>query len=167
MQRIDLILAVGRRKIAELEKKQGWQFTDQQYAGIKAALEENVVIITGGGGTGKTSLVNGVLEVLKDPNFAQCALAGRAAARLAEVTGEEGHTIHRLLGFPMGDEENGKFVYYEGNYLPFDIIICDEISMVDSKFLRLINALKPGTKLILLGDTGQLECIRQHRKHCS
>lgn len=148
------------KKIKELEKKQGWQFTDQQYAGIKAALEENVVIITGGGGTGKTSLVNGVLEVLKDPNFAQCALAGRAAARLAEVTGEEGHTIHRLLGFPMGEEEDGKFVYYEGNYLSYDIVIVDEISMVDSKlFFRLIDALKPGTKLILLGDTGQLECI--------
>lgn len=148
------------KKIAELEKKQGWQFTDQQYAGIKAALEENVVIITGGGGTGKTSLVNGVLEVLEDPNFAQCALAGRAAARLAEVTGEEGHTIHRLLGFPMGEDIHGKFSFYEGNYLPFDIIILDEISMVDSKlFFRLIDAIKPGTKLIMLGDTGQLECI--------
>lgn len=148
------------KKIADLEKKQGWQFTDQQYVGIQAALEENVVIITGGGGTGKTSLVNGVLEVLSDYGFAQCALAGRAAARLSEVTGEEGYTIHRLLGFPLGEDIHGKFIYYEDNYLKQKIIIADEISMVDSKlFFHLIDAIKPGTKLIMLGDTGQLECI--------
>lgn len=104
--------------------------------------------------------MRGVLRVLWRKRFAQCALAGRAAARLAEVTGEEGFTIHRLLGFPLGDKEHGGFAFYEGNYLPYDIIICDEISMVDSKlFYRLIDAIKPGSKLIMLGDTGQLECI--------
>lgn len=146
--------------ISEVEKEQGWEYTDQQYECIRTALIENVFIVTGGGGTGKTSFVRGVLRVLWRKRFAQCALAGRAAARLAEVTGEEGFTIHRLLGFPLGDKEHGGFVFYEGNYLPYDIIICDEISMVDSKlFYRLIDAIKPGSKLIMLGDTGQLECI--------
>ena len=65
--------------ISEVEKEQGWEYTDQQYKGIETALNENVVIITGGGGTGKTSLVSGVLRVLNGNRFAQCALAGRAA----------------------------------------------------------------------------------------
>lgn len=101
-----------------------------------------------------------MLSVLKNYSFAQCALAGRAAARLSEVTGQEGFTIHRLLGFPLGEDENGKFIFYEGNYLPKDIIIVDEISMVDADlFYHLISAIKPGSKLIMLGDVGQLECI--------
>lgn len=147
-------------KIREVEENQGWCFTEQQWKGIKASLENNVVIITGNAGTGKSSIVSGMLSVLKNYSFAQCALAGRAAARLSEVTGQEGFTIHRLLGFPLGEDENGKFIFYEGNYLPKDIIIVDEVSMVDADlFYHLISAIKPGSKLIMLGDVGQLECI--------
>lgn len=156
----NFVYAGWEEKIREVENEQGWCFTEQQWNGIKASLENNVVIITGNAGTGKSSIVSGMLSVLKDYNFAQCALAGRAAARLSEVTGQEGYTIHRLIGFPLGEDENGQFVFYEGNYLQEDIIIVDEISMVDADlFYHLISAIRPGAKLIMLGDVGQLECI--------
>lgn len=145
--------------IKRKEEKQGWQFTEQQIEGIKAALENQVVIITGYGGTGKSSIVAGVIEVLNQYKYAQCALSGRAAARLAEVTNTEGFTIHRLLGYPHG-EDHQQFLYHERNTLPHEIIIIDEISMVNGElFWALIRALEPGSKLIMLGDVGQLESI--------
>ena len=146
--------------IKKKEEDQGWCFTEQQMEGIKASLENQVVIITGLGGTGKSSIVAGVVEVLQNYRYAQCALSGRAAARLAEVTGQEGHTIHRLLGYPMGDDEHQKFAFHEDCPIDYDIVIIDEISMVDGDlFYNLIRALSPGTKLIMLGDVGQLESI--------
>lgn len=149
--------------IKQKEKDQGWEYTEQQMEGIKAVLENQVVIITGYGGTGKSSIVAGMLEVFKDRyRYAQCALSGRAAARLAEITGTEGYTIHRLLGYPnmKEDNPNAPFIYGEYLTLPYDIIIVDEISMVDGElFWALIRSLAPGTKLILLGDVGQLESV--------
>lgn len=146
--------------VSRQEEEQGWEYTEQQLEGIQAVLENNVVIITGYAGTGKSSIVSGMLSILRKYSFAQCALAGRAAARLAEVTKKEGFTIHRLLGFPLGEEQHGGFAYHEENHLDYDIIIVDEISMVDGAlFYRLISAIRPGTKLILLGDIGQLESI--------
>ena len=112
--------------IKEQEAGQGWKYTDQQIEGIKAVLENQVVVITGAAGCGKLP----------------------------------GYTIHRLLGFPNGDENHQKYVYHEENPLPADIVVVDEFSMVSGDlFWVLIRALKPGTKLILLGDVGQLESI--------
>jgi exodeoxyribonuclease V alpha subunit len=145
--------------IRQKEIDQGWEYTEQQLEGIRSALENQVVIITGYGGTGKSSIVAGVIEVLKNYKYAQCALSGRAAARLAEVTGTPGYTIHRLLGYPHGADHQ-RFVYHEDNLLPHEIIIIDEISMVSGDlFYALIRSLAPGTKLIMLGDVGQLESI--------
>lgn len=147
--------------IKHKEHQQGWNFTEQQVLGIKTVLENQVTMVTGSAGTGKSSIVAGMLAVLKNYSFAQCALAGRAAARLTEVTHQEGYTIHRLLAYPTIDEE-GKmgFGHNEKNPLLQDIIIVDEISMVDGfLFLNLIRAVKDGAKLILLGDIGQLESI--------
>ncbi len=146
--------------IAQREETQGWKFTEQQIFGIKTSLENQVTIITGLGGTGKSSIVAGVVEVLKNYEYAQCALSGRAAARLAEVTDCEGFTIHRLLDYPKGDSDHQGFAYNQDRLLPYDIIIVDEISMVDGDlFYKLIRAIKPGAKLIMLGDVGQLESI--------
>lgn len=138
------------------ENKQGWRFTDEQKAGIKLGLDNQVCFITGGAGTGKSSLVSGILESLKSYSFAQTALAGKASARLQEVTGAEGFTIHRLLKYTP----NKGFEHNEDNPLPYDIIILDEISLVGGEiFLSLIQAIAEGTKLIILGDMGQLESI--------
>lgn len=141
--------------LAEIEKEQGWTFTEEQRQAILLTLDNNVSIITGGAGVGKSSSVSGVLRVLGNYSFAQCALSGRAAARLTEVTHSEGMTIHRLLGMsPAGVGFN------EERPLPFDIIILDEVSMVGAEiFLLLLKAIPTGSKLIMLGDDGQLESI--------
>lgn len=146
--------------IKQKEIDQGWEYNEQQIKGIKAVLENQVVVITGKAGTGKSSIVDAMIAVLQGYSYAQTALSGRAAARMAEITHEEGYTIHRLLGFPKGDRNHGGFVFHEDNKLPRDIIILDEVSMVDGElFNRLVKAIKTGSKLIMLGDTGQLECI--------
>lgn len=144
-------------RIKEVEEKQGWSYTDEQFESIRGTLENNVVIITGYGGTGKTASVAGMLSVLgKDYKFAQCALSGKAGVNMTHVTGVEGHTIHRLLGYRPQDG----FTYNYGNQLEHDIIILDELSMVDAPlFAQLLSAIKDGAKLIMLGDTGQLPNI--------
>lgn len=142
--------------VRQQEHKQGYRFTDEQIVGIKTGLDNQVCFITGGAGVGKSSLVSGILESLKDYTFAQTALAGKASARLQEVTGEEGFTIHRLLGF----NPSLGFTFNEDNPLEYDIIILDEISLVGGEiFLSLLKAIPNGSKLIILGDMGQLESI--------
>ncbi|MCD3194893.1 AAA family ATPase [Clostridium botulinum C] len=145
--------------IKQVEKEQGWEYTDEQKYGIHEALKNQVILITGGGGTGKTSVVNGIIKILQEYKYSQCALSGKASSRMAEVTGEEGYTIHRLLGYNP-DGEDSKFVYNKNNPLPSKIIIVDEISMIGGElFYYLIQAISTGSKLILLGDVHQLESI--------
>ena len=145
-------------EINMLERRQGWEFTEEQLKGIESGLTNNVTIITGLGGTGKTSVVKGILSVLHNYDFVQVALSGRAASRLTEVTGQEGATIHRTLGYPLGDKQG--FSYHDENPLPYDIYILDEISMVDSfLFYYLLRAIPSGSKVYILGDVGQLESI--------
>ena len=143
--------------IKEVEEKQGWSYTDEQFASIRGTLEHNVVIITGYGGTGKTASVAGMLSVLgQDYTFAQCALSGKAGVNMSHVTGVEGYTIHRLLGY----QPRVGFTHNYDKQLEYDIIILDELSMVDAPlFAHLLSAIKDGAKLIMLGDTGQLPNI--------
>lgn len=146
--------------VNRIERLQGWKYTEEQRTGIKLALENNVILIQGCAGSGKSSMVWAVLEVLKAYNFVQCALSGKAASRLMEVTGEEGYTIHRLLGYPLGDAEHGGFAFHAECPLGYDIYIVDEVSMIDlNLFAHLIEAIPSGSKLIMLGDNGQLEAI--------
>jgi len=142
-------------KVKELEKRQGWDFTQQQVNGIQTVLENQLVVVTGLGGTGKTSVVAGMLKVLNNYSFSQCALSGRAAARMTEATGEDGKTIHRLLGY-----KPPVFEFNKDNQLYDNIIIVDEISMIGGYlFYSLLQAIKEGTKVVLIGDVGQLESI--------
>lgn len=141
--------------IHKREQKQGFEFTTEQLNGVKTGLKNNITIITGSGGTGKTSLVSGIIDVLKDYTFVQCALSGRASARMSEVTGSTGYTIHRLLGF-----DGHTYTYTADNKMPYDIYIVDEISMINSElFYHLLRAIPDGAKVYLLGDPGQLESI--------
>ena len=145
-----------REKVAALEEIQGFKFSQEQIDGIKLGLDNQVCFISGLAGTGKSSLVSGILAALDGYSFAQTSLSGKAAARLQEVTGKPGQTIHRLLGY----NPEGGFFYNEGNYLNYDIIILDEISLVGGKiFDDLIKAIPTTSKLIMLGDMGQLESI--------
>lgn len=147
-------------RIEHLERNQGWNFTEEQMNGIETVLNNNVTVIHGLAGTGKTSVVSGVLEALNNYSSVMCALSGRAASRMSEITGKTGYTIHRLLGYPKGDSEHQFFEFNQDNKLPYNLYILDEISMVDSKiFYYLLRAIPDGAKLICLGDSGQLEAI--------
>ena len=139
------------------ELKQGWDFTARQKEGIKAIIRNNVVIIRGYGGTGKSSTVAGVLSCLReDYSFRQCALSGKASVNLRDITGQDGSTIHSLLGYNPGTG----VAYHEDNPLTTDMVILDEASMVDIfLFEKLIRAIPTGAKFILLGDTNQFESI--------
>ena len=144
--------------LKQVQETQGWEYTDEQLSCIQSCIDNNVVLITGLAGSGKTATVNGVLKSLSEYTFAQCALSGKASVNLTEATGVQGYTIHRLLGYnPMF---NPPFTYDEHNPLEHDIIILDELSMVDANlFDNLISAISTGAKLIMLGDDGQLESI--------
>ena len=145
-----------RKTITEVEKEQGWKYTDEQLKAIELALTNQVIMITGGAGTGKSSIVNGIIRVLKAYDYKQCALSGKAASRMAEITGETGYTIHRLLGY---NPDRG-FAYNAKTRLPTEIVILDEVSMIGGfLFHSLINAIETGSKLIVLGDVHQLESI--------
>jgi exodeoxyribonuclease V alpha subunit len=146
-------------KIDEAEEEQGFEFTSEQREAIQLAIEKNVIIINGKAGTGKTSVLKGVLKVLTgqdDLSYATCALSGKASQRIQESTGLMSATMHRLLKF----NPNGGFAHDEENQLEQDIIVLDEASMVNSYLMsKLVCAIKDGAKLIILGDTAQLEPI--------
>lgn len=143
------------------EELQGWEFTEEQKKALKLTLNNNIVLIQGVAGSGKTVTVGGFLKCIGNHEFAQAALSGRAASRMQEITGEEGYTIHRLLGFPSynADSKNG-FYYHQDNKLEQDIYIIDEISMIGLElFYYLLRAIPDGAKVLLIGDYGQLESI--------
>lgn len=145
--------------VSEAEAEQGFQYDPEQAAAIKKVLDSNVSIITGLGGTGKTSLLNAATKLFRRKGMLveQCALSGRASSKLSEVTKVSGKTIHRLLNY-LPDEE--KFAYNADNPLPVDVIILDETSMVGGElFLSLVEAIPTGAKFIMVGDHHQLEAI--------
>ena len=145
--------------IAEAEYGQGFKYTDEQKAAIYKIIGSNVSILTGLGGTGKSTLLNGVVKFCqrKGLRIEQCALSGRASSKLSEITGADGKTIHRLL---IWDPENDRFKRNEDNPIPADVIILDETSMVGGElFLSLVRAIGPKTKFIMVGDHHQLEAI--------
>ena len=145
--------------IKHKEKVQGWDYTNEQLAGIETALKENIVLIHGYAGVGKSSLVDALLAVLSNYEIEICAFSGKAAARVGELAHRDGKTIHRLLGYPNGTGKN-MFLYHDENPLSADIIVVDEVSMIGgSLFYYLLRAVKSGAKIILLGDRGQLEAI--------
>ena len=148
------------RMICSLAKETGIAYSQQQEQAIREAATSGLLLITGGPGTGKTTILNGILELLGQMQL-KCLLAaptGRAAKRLTEVTGEEASTIHRLLEASI-DQHTGKmfFVRDEDSPLKCDAVIVDEMSMVDVQLLHsLLKAVPTGKRLILVGDPDQL-----------
>jgi exodeoxyribonuclease V alpha subunit len=136
------------------EEEQGFDFLPQQKELLYNMTKNNFNIITGKSGCGKTTLTRGLISIYRQKySIGACALSSKAAGRLQEVTGQPAMTIHRLLSA----KGLNSFEYNENVRLPYDIVICDELSMVYSGlFYHLISAVKDGAKIILVGDGAQL-----------
>jgi len=149
-----------KKLIRSVAKESGIEYSAEQEQAIREAATSGLLLITGGPGTGKTTILNGILELLGQMQL-KCLLAaptGRAAKRLTEVTGEDASTIHRLLEASI-DPATGKMVFVrdEDNPLKTDVVIVDEMSMVDVQLLHsLLRAIPQGKRLILVGDPDQL-----------
>jgi len=141
------------------EKQSGKILGEEQKDAVKKALENCVLIITGGPGVGKTTIVHSIISILtaKKVKCLLCAPTGRAAKRLSEATGVEAKTIHRLLEIVP---QTNSFLHNEKQPLECDLLIVDETSMVDIPLMsNLLRALPPNASLILVGDADQLPSV--------
>jgi len=151
-------------KIALAEDRSGVYLADQQREAVVEAMQEGVLVITGGPGTGKTTIINNIISLYESMGLevVLAAPTGRAAKRMTEATGMEAKTIHRLLGVSYSDDDNSRQKFEKNEYDPIeaDVVIIDEVSMVDMQlFNGLLKAVEPGTRLILVGDANQLPSV--------
>ena len=152
------------KELKLLEKSEDLILSEKQKEAIKLINDNNITIITGGPGTGKTTIIKSIIEIYNKKGYkiVLCAPTGRAAKRMTETTGEEASTLHRLLEIGKVDEESlfKKDTEYQGAPIDGDIIIVDEVSMVDVFIMSyLLDCLYLGTKLILVGDSDQLPSV--------
>lgn len=147
-------------EISILERKLGIVLDEKQRSAVKGALDEGVIVITGGPGTGKTTILRFIIELMEglDLSLELAAPTGRAAKRITDATGRDARTIHRLLEYGgFGTEE---FSRDESYPIEADAVIIDEMSMVDVPlFHSLLRAIAPGTRLIMVGDFDQLPSV--------
>ncbi len=138
------------------------KLSQMQYEAVKTALGGGVLVITGGPGTGKTTIMKVIMEIFQRHEYkiALCAPTGKAAKRLSDSCGIEAKTLHRLLEVEVSDIQNLRFAKNEYNPIDADVVIIDEMSMVDIiLFGSLLKALKRGTCLIMAGDSDQLPSV--------
>ena len=151
------------RTIEEIQREQGITYAPQQRQAVELAARTGVLILTGGPGTGKTTTVRGIVALFQKMglDIMLAAPTGRAAKRMSELTGMEAQTVHRLLGMSWNDATHQvTFTKTEQEPLEADAVIVDEMSMVDlSLFSALLRALRPGTRLVLVGDADQLPSV--------
>ncbi len=148
--------------IAETEKIIGIEFDRMQKAAIKYSVLGGVLVLTGGPGTGKTTVIRGIIELFSHlkKTFVLAAPTGRAAKRMTEATGHEAKTIHRLLEMGYSGDKEPTFARDESYPLEEELIIIDEASMVDTLLMEsLLRAIRPGSRLILIGDADQLPSV--------
>lgn len=149
-------------QIERIEKHNGIAYADQQKAAIESALKKGLLVLTGGPGTGKTTTLNAIIEVLRNngQNVLLAAPTGRAAQRMSELTGCEAKTIHRLLEVQWDKNDKPTFKKNEQHTLDCDALVLDELSMVDDElFESVLRALPMACRLVLVGDSDQLPSV--------
>ena len=150
-------------KLERLQQEEGIKLAQMQREAIREAMTSGVLVITGGPGTGKTTIIKSIIKLLNSDGYkvTLAAPTGRAAKRMSEATGFESRTIHRLLEIGYaGDDKELVFQRNDNNPLEADVIIIDEMSMVDILLMNhLLRAVPPGSRLILAGDADQLPSV--------
>ena len=151
-------------ELQEIEKNSEIELSERQKEAIKEINENNVLIITGGPGTGKTTIIKNIIDIYEErgKKVVLAAPTGRAAKKMTEATGKEALTLHRLLRIGKLDDEGiySKNNTYEGEPIDADIVVIDELSMVDMFLMNyLLKSIFQGTKLILVGDVDQLASV--------
>lgn len=147
-----------------VEKKSNIELSEKQREAVLSINDSNVTIITGGPGTGKTTIIKTIIDLFEErkKKVVLTAPTGRAAKKMTEATGKEASTLHRLLGIGKLDDEGiySRHSDYKGEPIDADIIVVDELSMVDMFLMNyLLNCIYQGTKLILVGDVDQLASV--------
>ena len=152
------------KELKKVEKLSNLELSDKQKEALKLVNENNVTIITGGPGTGKTTIIKNIIDIYeeKGKKVVLAAPTGRAAKRMTETTGKEASTLHRLLEIGKMDEDSfyKRASKYEGMPIDADVIIVDEVSMMDMFLMSyLLKCVYQGTKLVLVGDIDQLPSV--------
>lgn len=149
--------------IRRTEAATGIELSENQKQAVETSLSMGVSVITGGPGTGKTTIINSIIEILEDSELktAIAAPTGRAAKRITETSGHPASTIHRLLEYAYSEgEDRMRFCRTAENPLEYDAVIVDEASMIDLLLMdALVSAIRPGTRLIIVGDDDQLPSV--------
>lgn len=149
-------------EIDKIEQENQIEYESRQRRAIRSALTENVMILTGGPGTGKTTTLNAIIKLFeqREQKVLIAAPTGRAAKRISELTGREAKTIHRLLEVEYGADNKLNFARNEKNPLDCDVVVIDEMSMVDTLlFESLLRAMRLECRLIMVGDSDQLPSV--------
>ena len=151
------------RLIRSIESETGFELSENQRFAVSSSLKNGVSVITGGPGTGKTTILNTIMRIFDRSNIkaAVAAPTGRAAKRISETSGYPASTIHRLLEYYYSEGEDAmRFGKTEEDPLDYEAVIIDEASMVDILLMNgLVSAIQPGTRLILVGDADQLPSV--------
>lgn len=161
-QEDEVIESEFQKSLSRMEERLGLSFAKKQVEAIKSALESNIFILTGGPGTGKTTTINAIIELMEraGKKVLLCAPTGRAAQRMEELTNHDAKTIHRLLEVDPTYKEYLCFRHNEKNPLKADMLIVDEMSMVDALIMEsLVRAIGLKTKLVLVGDNDQIPSV--------
>lgn len=150
------------KEINKFEEKNNISLAQSQKEAIIGAVNYGIEIITGGPGTGKTTIINCIIDIFENAglNVYMAAPTGRAAKRMAEATGREAKTIHRLLELGYGEQDSMEFFKNEQSPLDCDVLIIDEASMIDIMLMNnLLKAINYGTRIIIVGDVDQLPSV--------